>query len=176
MKRTTKVARTYARALFDVAMESKKIGAVKGDLFSFQKLLYLSSDLKKVFEDYSLNFKEVASLIQEFSKKMKWQKETENFLLILLEKKRSSMFHDTLKEFEVLVDNHEGIIRPEITSAVELSEKLRKEVSQSLEKITNKKVEPVFLIDAHILGGMVTRMGSKVLDGSLKTQLETLLR
>ncbi len=173
--RATKVAKTYARALFDAARETKKIDVIKKDLFSFQKLLHLSSDLKKVFEDSSLSFEEGASLIQGLSRKVKWQKETENFLLVLLEKKRSNLFSNILKEFGVLIDSYEGVMRPEITSAIELSKKLKTDVSKSLENMTNKKVEPIFLVDSHILGGMVTRIGSQVLDGSLKTQLENLL-
>ncbi len=72
------------------------------------------------------------------------------------------------------MDEGRGIVGAEVTSARELPDAERKEFEKTLEKLTGKDVQITFVVDPEIIGGAVTRIGSNVYDGSVKTKLETL--
>jgi len=170
-----KIAKNYAQALFDLSYEEGKLAQVKKDLERFQNVLKLSRELKQVLESRMISFEEVSEVLKDISAKIKPQPITLNFLLNLAQQKRFMFFGEILNSFLKIKDEQEGVVRPHVTSAVELSEAFKKEVKKSLEDATHKKVEPQFFVDPKILGGLVTRLGSKVFDGSLKTKLESLL-
>ena len=170
-----KIAKNYAAALFDLAHEEGKLTHVKKDLEKLQEVLKLSRELRQVFESRMLSFEEVSGVLRDVAEKVKMNSLTVNFLLNLVQQKRFIFFDEILTTFLKIKDENDGVIRPQVTSAVELSEGFKKEVKKSLEDVTHKKVEPQFLVDPKILGGLVTRLGSKVFDGSLKTKLESLL-
>ena len=170
-----KIARNYAQALFDAAQEEKKLVHIQKDLERFQKVLKLSHELKQVLESGQLSFEEVGGVLKDIAAKLKLDLLTLNFLLNLIQQKRLVFFSEIVAAFLKIKDEDEGVVRPQVTSAVELSLGFKKEVKKSLEGVTHKKVEPQFLVDPKILGGLVTKLGSKVFDGSLKTKLESLL-
>ena len=170
-----KIAKNYAQALFDLAHEEGKLTQVKKDLEKFHGVLKLSHELKQVLESRMISFEEVSEVLKDILAKTKPQSTTLNFLLNLVQQKRFVFFNEILNSFLKIKDEQEGVVRPHVTSAVELSEAFKKEVKKSLEDVTHKKVEPQFFVDSKILGGLVTKLGSKVFDGSLKTKLESLL-
>ncbi|MBI2608533.1 MAG: ATP synthase F1 subunit delta [Deltaproteobacteria bacterium] len=172
----TKVARTYAKAFFDIAQESKKEKKTRSDLEIFSKALEINQNLRSIYYGSVFSFSEVKEIIEDIVMKYSFQKETKNFLLLLYEKKRGRIFLEMAKEFEKILDQVEGIERPVITTATSLTESFKKEVTESLEKTLKKKVIPTFVINPTILGGMITKVGSRVLDGSLKTQLELMFK
>ncbi len=174
-KETQKIAKNYAQALFDLAAEEKELVRTQKDLERFQGVLRSSRELKQVLESRMLSFEEVSGVLKDVAHKIKLNALTLNFLLNLMQQKRLVFFNEIVAAFLKIKDEGEGIIRPQVTSAVELSEGFKKEVKKSLEDVTHKKVDPQFLVDPKILGGLITRLGSKIFDGSLKTKLESLL-
>ena len=99
---------------------------------------------------------------------------TANFLRVLLRNSRLTDLGEINKRFDAVLEERSGKIGAKVTSARELSDPQKAELKSNLEKLTGKEVTLNFDINEEIIGGVVTRVGSTVYDGSVKTQLENL--
>jgi F-type H+-transporting ATPase subunit delta len=110
------------------------------------------------------------SLIQ----KARPSKTTSNFLRVLLRNSRLTEIAAINDKFAAVLEERSGHVSAEVLSARELSADQKAELRTNLEKLTGKQVQLNFAIDREIIGGVVTRVGSTVYDGSVRTQLENL--
>ena len=101
-------------------------------------------------------------------------KTTANFLRILLRNDRINEIGEIHDRFASVLEERKGVVSAEITSARELPESERAAFQANLEKLTGKKVNIKFVTNSDIIGGVVTRIGSTVYDGSVRTKLDTL--
>jgi F-type H+-transporting ATPase subunit delta len=101
-------------------------------------------------------------------------KTTANFLRILLRNGRLTEIREINAKFAEVLDERNGIVAAQIISARPLAENVKAELKTSLEKMTNKTVNLNFETDESLIGGVVTKLGSTVYDGSVRTQLEEL--
>jgi F-type H+-transporting ATPase subunit delta len=99
-----------------------------------------------------------------------------NFLLLLADKGRSGQLEEIAREFERLVAEEEGIVRGELTTAVELSDEEARELLQQVEEASGRKVEATRNVDPDLIGGIVLQVGSHRLDASVRGRLERLRR
>ena len=106
--------------------------------------------------------------------KAKPSKATANFLRVLLQNGRLTEIGGINDRFDAVLQERGGVVSAEITSARELPENERTEFQTNLERLTGKKVNINYAINKDIIGGVVTRIGSTVYDGSVKTKLENL--
>ena len=168
------IARRYATALADIVTKTGETETVKAELKSWDELINSSVDLRTAFSNPAIQHIDKENVLGALINKTNPSRTTANFLRILLENSRLTDLSAILEKFESELEVRGGMVAAEITSARELSEAEKAELSRSLAGLTGKTVKPNFKIDTDIIGGVITRIGSTVYDGSVKTQLENL--
>lgn len=168
------VARRYATALADVVTKAGDADIVKSELAVFGQLVAGNADLSAVFNNPAIPHTNKENLLAELLKRAKPSKTTSNFLRVLLRNGRLGELTEINERFAAVLDDRRGIVPAEVISARELPDAERKEFETTLEKLTGKDMQITFVVDPEIIGGAVTRIGSNVYDGSVKTKLENL--
>lgn len=168
------VARRYATALADVVLKNGETETVKNELKTWEDLIKSNGDLQTAFANPTIAHLSKEKVLESLLKKTKPAKTTANFLRVLLRNSRLTELSNINEKFASVLDERNGIISAEITSSRPLSDAEKAEFQANLAKLTGKTVNLHFEIDKNIIGGVVTRVGSIVYDGSVKTQLENL--
>ncbi len=168
------VARRYATALADVVLKHGETEVVKNELKTWEDLIKSNNNLQTLFANPSIAHLGKEKVLEGLLAKTKPSKTTANFLRVLLKNSRLTELGEINEKFASVLDERNGIIGAEVISARPLSEAEKAEFQLNLGKLTGKKVNLNFNIDETIIGGVVTRVGSTVYDGSVKTQLESL--
>ncbi len=171
MRLEVRIARRYAKALADV-LTDKKLEKVSGELktiaslFDEKAIRYLKSPVVPV--------EKKVELAKTVISKVKPSSELKKVLLLLAEKDRLGLIKDFESEFESFVNARLGKLKAEIVSAEELAAETVEKIRETMEKVFEKKVEVETKIDPSIIGGFIVKVGDKVLDASVKTQIERL--
>lgn len=168
------LARRYAAALADVAMEQQDSGKVKDGLASFVDLFFESDDLRNFLESPSLQPEAKRRVIEEIGERMSLPEPVRNFIWVVVHHRRTEMLRDIGAAFREELNGRLGIAEAEVSSARSLSEPEKQELVTALERRTGKKIEARFREDPSLLGGAVARVGSMVYDGSVREQLARL--
>ena len=171
---TETIARLYSAALADVVLDTDQTETVKSELAAWCELFSQSTDLQTVFSNPSIAHLSKENVLEGLIAKANPSKTTANFLRVLLQNGRLIDLGNINERFASVLEERSGIVTAEITSARELPAEERAEFETNLEKITGKKVNISYAINKEIIGGVVTRIGSTVYDGSVKTKLENL--
>jgi len=170
------VARRYAIALADVVTQSGETEIVRNELRTWEEMLRTNSDLQTAFANPAIAQQNKEQVLESLLAKTRPSKTTANFLRVLLRNNRLTELDAINDKFAAVLEERGGIVSATITSARPLSEVEKTELQASITKLTNKRVNLNFAIDEKLIGGVVTRIGSTVYDGSVKTQLENLKR
>lgn len=173
MSRET-IARRYSAALADVVLETGETETVKAELSGWTELFRSSVDLQTVFSNPAITHINKERVLGDLIAKVKPSKATANFLRVLLQNGRLTEIGEINDRFDTVLQERSGVVSAEITSARELPAGERTEFQANLERLTGKKVNINYAINIDIIGGVVTRIGSTVYDGSVKTKLENL--
>ncbi|MGB7201158.1 MAG: ATP synthase F1 subunit delta [Pyrinomonadaceae bacterium] len=168
------IARRYGTALADVVLKSGETDTVKEELKAFGSMIDGNADLESVFSNPAIAHASKENLLGELIKKTKPAKTTANFLRVLLQNSRLTELGEISERFESVLAERSGVVSAEIVSARELPATARKEFEKNLASLTGKTVRVNYAVDANIIGGVVTRIGSTVYDGSVRTKLENL--
>lgn len=168
------VARRYASALADVVVKSGETEIVKNELKSWQELVNSNSDLQNAFSNPAIAHLTKEKVLESLLEKAKPTKTTANFLRVLLRNSRLTELGQINEKFASVLEERSGVLSADITSARQLSDAEKADLQASLAKLTGKQVNLTFNINEELIGGVVTRIGSTVYDGSVKTQLENL--
>jgi len=96
------------------------------------------------------------------------------FLELLLDKHRINILHDISEEFEKLMEDHQGLIKARVVTAVHIQDEAKERLRQKLEKITGKKIEIIHKIDKSIIGGVIIYLHNTVIDNSVRRELGVL--
>lgn len=171
--RDLKIARKYAHTLLEVATEKKKTDKVLADVKSIRTLFNESEDLRRFLDNPLIKEpKKNDILTRIFQGKI--NDLTLNLLKLLVSKGREKELPGVLDQYEVMLNEQNGIVQVEVTSAVKLDKKQEKMLLDRLAQITGKKPELVYRIDKAVIGGFVARIGDTIIDGSVRRQLERL--
>jgi len=167
------VGRRYAQALFEIANEKDKLDIIEEDLKAVSDVFEQEKDLQKILYHPQVTAgvkKEIVNNIFEG----KISDEVKNFLNLLIDKHREAYLDEVVSEFIKITNTARNIVDAEVISAIELDEGYKKEVAKVLNRLAGKDVKPKYKVDSSLLGGMVIRIGDKVIDGSVKNNLRTL--
>lgn len=167
------IARRYGTALADVVLKTGETETVKKELDVLGEM-FGNADLVGVFGNPSIAHVSKENVLEQLIKKTKPSKTTGNFLRILLKNSRLTELPRINERFLSVLEQRSGHVSAEITSARELPKNERADFEKNLSKLTGKQVSVNYAIDKEIIGGVVTRIGSTVYDGSVKTKLENL--
>ena len=168
------VARRYAAALADVVLKTGETAAVQTELKSWAELITSNIDLQTAFRNPAIQHQNKEKVLESLLEKTKPTPTTANFLRVLLQNSRLTELNEINERFASVLAERSGFIAARVTSARPLGEAEKSELLTNLEKLTGKKVNLTFDVDENLIGGVVTRIGSTVYDGSVKTQLEEL--
>ena len=168
------VARRYALALADVVSQANETDLVKTELKSWEQLINSSADLQTAFGNPSISHANKEKVLEGLIAKTQPTKTTANFLRVLLRNSRLTEIGEINEKFAHVLEERSGVVSAQITSARPLSEAEKSEMKINLAKLSGKTVNLNFETDETLIGGVVTRLGSTVYDGSVKTQLEEL--
>lgn len=168
------IARRYGTALADVALESGETETIKSELRDWEALISSSTELQKAFQSPAIAHADKEKLLGQLLARTQPSKATGNFLRILLKNGRLTELSEINDRFGSILEERSGVVVAAITSARELPDSERAEFKSKLETLTGKRVNLNFEIDKEIIGGVITRVGSTVYDGSVRTKLENL--
>lgn len=168
------IARRYSTALADAVIAGGDTTVVKDELAQLAKLFRGSEDLRAVFGNPSINHDSKVKVLDGLIAKAKPSKTTANFLKVLLQNGRLTEITEISDRFAEVLEERGGRVTAEIISAHELPSSERGEFERNLSKLTGKTVSVDYKIDKDLIGGVVTRIGSTVYDGSVRTKLENL--
>jgi F-type H+-transporting ATPase subunit delta len=168
------VAQRYARALADVAAASHELEAVLRDLRGFAGLLREHRELRQFLANPSVPRWDAASMVQEIGAAMTIRPLAATFLQVVLDGGRLGGLDTILRAYEALVDDRLGRVKAVVTAAAPLESDVSEGLRRRLGEVTGKDVYLEFRHDPTLVAGLVAQIGSRVYDGSLKTQLARL--
>jgi F-type H+-transporting ATPase subunit delta len=167
-----KHAKRYAQALLELCDEDQSHARIQRDLTKFVGLYNESRDLREVFANPSIDLESKRRVLDELLKRQLANRITRNFLMLLLDRGRMAVLPGIVEELVRRIDQRAGRLRAEVTSAAPLSSIDTSRIQRALEQMTGKKVTVETKVDPTIIGGVVTRIGNIVLDGSVKNQID----
>ena len=168
------MAGRYALALFELALEGRKLKNVEADLKSFSGLLEGSKDLQRLVRSPVFSAEEQSRAIGAIAKGAKISALTANFLQLVAQNRRLFAVTDMIRAFSALAARHRGEVTAEVASASKLSAEQTKALKASLKSALGQDVQITSQIDPALLGGLVVKVGSRMIDTSLKTKLDNL--
>jgi F-type H+-transporting ATPase subunit delta len=168
------VARRYASALADVALEQIKADQVKSDFGTFVDTFYSSGDLRNLLETPAVGPELKRKVIEKLAEKMALDPAVRNFIYLIVDHRRTELLREIQQAFSEELNARLGIAEAKVTSAQALSAEEKQQMTAALARKTGKKIEAQFQEDRSLLGGAVVRVGSTVYDGSVREQLNRL--
>jgi F-type H+-transporting ATPase subunit delta len=161
----------YANALADVALAQGEADSAVKQLRDFLGAFAESAELRNVLGSPAVPREAKHRVIEKITVRMGADKIIRNFLYLIADHQRTHMLPEIFAAFQEVIRQRQGIAEAEIATAVELSAAQKKRFAQALERITGKKIEARFLLDAKLLGGVVARVGDTIYDGSVRNSL-----
>ena len=171
MPHASSLARRYAEAYFDLARQAKDIAGWREELAAVVDALS-SNRVAPALTNPQLSLAERTRLGLQLLDGASGP--ARNLARLLIERHRMGLLSGILSHYDVLADHEAGVIRAEVTAAVAVDARLEKEISDALTKKIGKSVETTVLSDPSIVGGLVIRIGDRVIDDSVRTHLQQL--
>jgi F-type H+-transporting ATPase subunit delta len=168
------LAGRYANALFELAQEQKAVDAVSADLASLRRAMETSADLTRLVRSPVFSAADHARALKAILDKMGANELTTKFVLLLAQKRRLFVLLQIMSAYEHLVAKSRGETEAEVTAARTLSDGEIAELKAALKSKLGKEPRLHTKIDPSLLGGLVVKVGSRMIDSSLRTKLDGL--
>jgi F-type H+-transporting ATPase subunit delta len=168
------VSGRYATALFELARDEKSIDAVKADLDRFSAMLDESADLKRLVRSPVFSSEAQSKALAAVLDQAGITGIGSNFLKVLTANRRLFAVADVIRAFNALVAKFRGEATADVTVAEALSDKNLDALKTSLKAVTGKDVILNVKVDPSIIGGLVLKLGSRMIDSSLRTKLNSI--
>lgn len=168
------VAGRYASALFDLAKEAGSVPAIESDLAGLKQLIDGSADFRRVIESPVFTSDEQAQVVELVLAKAGIGGLTANFIKLIARNGRLAALPAIISAFRTLAARDRGEVTAEVASAVALSDDQIAALKQTLKASVGKDVALATKVDPSLIGGLVVKIGSRMVDSSLKTKLSNL--
>ncbi len=169
------MAGRYANALFELALENKSVDAVRADLEKFEALVAASADLARLVRSPVFGADEQTRALAAVLERAGITGQTAKFLQVVASNRRLFAVHDMIKGFRTLVARWKGEVSAEITVAEPLSDRHLDALKGALKSVTGgKTIDLNVKVDPAIIGGLVVKLGSRMVDTSLRTKLNAI--
>ncbi|MEA2976955.1 MAG: F-type H+-transporting ATPase subunit delta [Alphaproteobacteria bacterium] len=168
------MAGRYANALFELALEQKNLDAVKADLERFDALVAGSADLTRLVRSPVFTAEEQAKALSAILGKAGIGGLVAKFLKLVASNRRLFAARDMVRAFRALVATHKGEATAQVTVAEKLGDKHLDALKSALKGVTGKDVDLNVKIDPKIIGGLIVKVGSRMVDTSLRTKLSSI--
>lgn len=168
------VAGRYASALFELAQDENKVAEVEKDLATFLSLYDESDDLRRVVRSPVIDADQQAKALNALFQKANIGALAGNFFQLIAKNRRLFAAPDMVRAFQSLAARARGEITADVTSAHPLSDGQVAALKAKLKDSMGKEVKLAMRVDPSVLGGLVVKVGSRMVDGSLRTKLANL--
>ncbi|HEY0190281.1 MAG TPA: ATP synthase F1 subunit delta [Kofleriaceae bacterium] len=168
------LARRYARAVLQIGTANGNLDTIGADLRSLAKAMHESQELVTVLTNPAIRRADRRRVIDALLQRIGAVPHSKNLVYLLLDGERLSSLEAISREVDAMIEARSGRVSAEVTSAKPLSPDQLSQITVALEKLSGKKVAVTQREDASLLGGVVAKVGDRVYDGSLRTQLRTL--
>jgi F-type H+-transporting ATPase subunit delta len=168
------VAGRYATALFELALEEKALEKVEADLNRFGEALDAFDDMERLVKSPVFSAEEQGRALAAILDKIEIDGLTKNFLLLVSKNRRLFAAPDMIRAFRAMLAAHRGETRAMVTAAAKLTEAQATALTQALKAALGKNVMLEQRVDPSLLGGLVIKVGSHMIDTSLRTKLISL--
>lgn len=168
------VAGRYAAALFDLAQEQSKVSEVEQDLVKFQQLYDMSADLQRLVRSPVIGADEQVRALGSVLDKAGVSGLAKNFIGLVARNRRLFAAPDMVRAFLSLAAKARGEVTAEVTSAHPLTEPQAEALKAQLKETVGKDVTLAAKVDPSLIGGLIVKLGSRMIDSSLKTKLSNL--
>ena len=168
------MAGRYATALFELALEAGAVDAVKGDLERFDGLLAGSADLTRLVRSPVFSADEQARALSAVLERAGIGGLAAKFLNVVTANRRLFAVRDMVRDYKALAARHKGEVTAEVTFAEAPAATHLSAIRDALKAATDKDVQVEVKIDPAIIGGLVVKLGSRMVDSSLRTKLNAI--
>lgn len=168
------LAGRYASALFALARDNKTLTDVEKSLASLRQAIEESADFAALLHSQVPTRAELEASVLAIADLLKLDTLTRNFLGVLAQNNRLAQLSPILRAFDMLLAQHRGEVAAEVTSAFKLNDAQLDEIRKQLKDRAGRTIKITAKVDPSILGGLVVKMGSQMIDSSIKTRLNTL--
>ena len=164
----------YASALFDLASENGTVSAVEGDLEKLGQAIHESADLSALIRNPQISREAAAGAIDAVAGVLGLSQLSKNFLGVLAGNRRLGALPEIIRAFAAIAAAQRGEATADVTSAHALTDEQIEQLRQKLELREGRKVKIKTSVDPELLGGLVLTIGSKRIDSSIRTRLNSL--
>ena len=168
------VAGRYASALFELAQESGAIDAVSADLDRFDRLIVESEDLGRLVKSPVFTAEEQERAVAAILAKAGITGLASNFIRLVATKRRLFALPQIIRSYRLLVARKKGIVQAEVRLAEKPSDRVLEEIRAALKEVARSEIDLDVKIDPTLIGGLVVRIGSRMVDASLRTKLNSI--
>ncbi len=169
------MAGRYAGALFDLALDNKAVDAVKNDLDQFDALVSGSADLNRLIRSPAFDADEQLKALSAILAKAGITGLAANFLRVITTNRRLFAVRDMIRHYRALVARHKGEVIAQVTVAEKLNDKNLDALKSALKSVTGgKDIDLDVKIEPAIIGGLIVKVGSRMVDSSLRTKLNSI--
>ena len=170
------ISKTYGEALFELALERGELDGMAEQVALLADALAENPELVKLLSHPKISKEEKISVVENIFRG-RFSEDIVGFLVIIVEKDRGSEIEDILKLFQAKVREYKKIGVAQVTSAVELSAEQKAKVEHKLlEQTSYEQFEIEYGVDASLIGGMIIRIGDRVVDSSIRSKLDSMAR
>lgn len=166
------VARRYASALADVVLQRGEAREVQQELVAWADMMQSNANLREVFANPTIALDQKRGVLKRLLEITKPRPTTVNFLKVLLQNQRLPELDQINRRFAAVLDDRAGVIAAQVTTARPVEPKTQQTLQTMLRDLTGKSVRIEFDTDPEMIGGLVTRIGSTIYDGSVRNHLE----
>lgn len=169
--RASPVARRYAEAYFGLAREAEDIAGWRDELAMVTAALS-APEVAQALQNPRLSLPQRVRIGMELLEGVSDQ--ARNLAQLLIERQRAAHIREVLAAYDELADRASGVLRAEVVTAVPVDAKLTEQITSVLSRRFGQSVRPVVRHDPSIIGGIVVRIGDRVIDDSIRTHLQQL--
>ncbi|MGD8561806.1 MAG: ATP synthase F1 subunit delta [Desulfarculaceae bacterium] len=168
------VAKRYAKALSEIGREDGNFEQYGQELAQAAELFQTAPELESTLANPAFDLESRSKLLTTFLDKLGLSPMVKNFFRLLLDRGRISATGDISQVYATMLDELRGITRAQVTSAAPLNDQEVSGIAEALRKVAGQEVQVEVTEDPSLIGGVVARIGDLVLDGSVRTQLESM--
>ena len=168
------VGKRYARALMQLATDDKAVSRIETDLRDFASSWTASRELRSAFENPSVAQQSRREILREIAKTTQMHDSVRDLLLLLSDRRRLGHVPEVAAAFSAMAEARSGTVRAEVVTASALPPGYFTELERVLRDATGKRVVIAHTVDPSLIGGLTTRIGDHVFDGSVKSRLSEL--
>ena len=165
------ISNRYARALADISFKTSQHERVERELLQFEQMLNREHELFIFLTNPAIPVPRKKAACREIQQRLGFSSLTSNFVFVLLDNHRIGYFSEIHKAYQKATNERLGLVEARITTAAEVDTQIKSQLESRLTQLTGKKVILQFAMDRELIGGVITRIGDTIYDGSIRQQL-----